>query len=858
MTPAPGEPGGARPPAAEERVRRQYREFKALLASNNECLALMAGLQEDLRFVPPRPHLVGERIAAVFERTVASVTALEHVTGKTYASFHRLAARGRREVEAFLAAEGRRESPAMAVSLAQVDASHAALVGGKAAALGEVANRVGLPVPEGFVLTAGAYAQVVGLPLWREVRDALRDLDPDDEAGLAAAATSLRAAVAGAALPRAVEVALTERARKLGARGGGFAVRSSAVGEGGQRTFAGQFGSLLNVPEHDLPRAYLEVLATRFSERALAYRLSQGITEVESPMAVLVLPTLGARAAGILYTQDPGRPGRGNMLIAATSGLGVDVAGGAAPADLYVVARTRSHAVLEHRPAEKGTRVVAAAGGGIAREAVSEEERRRPTLSTEDIQVLAAWGVRLEAHFGTPQDIEWVLDERGELYVVQTRDLLVGPGALRRAWSRPKAAPLFAGGRTVFPGRTSGPALALAEMPRAAHVPEGAIVFVRRATPEIVRVLPRLAGLVAERGNVAGHAAALLREWGIPSVFEAEGALGAVMPGATVSLDAARRAVFAGALWPPAARSVEIPERFAGGEADPLHRRLLTLRLVDPSALNFRPSACRSAHDVLRFCHEKAIEAMFTLSDSVLDRAPHAARRLAGATPIRLFVLDLGGGLAPSAQAGEEVRAEEIVSRPFQALWRGVMHPGVSWRREMPASLGGLASVVAGSLGSQSSARRALGEKSYLLVASDYMNLNSRLAFHFTLVDATLAGERNLNAVSFRFAGGGATRWRRNLRAVFLERILRHIGFQVDRRMDVVNAWFRKGSAAETEAALDHLGRLMACSSQLDMYMESHDTMEWYVEQFMQGNYRFAAATGANGEKPTRGEAPPP
>ncbi|TAM48285.1 MAG: hypothetical protein EPN53_10495 [Acidobacteria bacterium] len=827
------------PVSAEERVRRQYEEFKALLASNNECLALMAGLQEDFRFVPPLPEVVGDRVAAVFDRTVASVEALEKVTGKGYASFHRLAERGRREVEAYLGAVGLQERPPMAVSLAQVDATQAHLVGGKAASLGEVANHVGLPVPEGFVLTAGAYAETVGVPLWREIRDVLRDLDPDDEPALAAAARRLQAAVESLPLPRAVEVAITERARTLGTRCRGFAVRSSAVGEGGQRTFAGQFLSLLNVPEAEVPRAYLRVLASRFSERALAYRLSQGITEVESPMAVLVLPTLEARAAGILYTQDPGRPAPGHLLIAATSGLGLDVAGGVAPADLYVVARTRSHAVLEHRTADKTERVVAVAGGGIARTVVPEDERRRATLSTEDIQVLAPWGVRLEAHFASPQDVEWVLDDRGEFYVVQTRALAVGRGASRRAWSSPKATPLFAGGRTVFPGRTSGPAMSEVETPQASHVPEGTILLVRRPTPEIVKVLPRLAGLVAERGNITGHAAALLREYRIPSVFEAEGALQKVTSGTTVSLDATRRSLYEGTLWPPAARSVEIPERFTAGGTDPLHRRLLTLNLVDPSALNFRPSSCRSAHDVLRFCHEKAIEAMFSLSDSVLDRAPHAARRLAGATPIRLYVLDLGGGLAQGAGAAGDVRSEEIVSRPFQALWRGVTQPGVSWRREMPASIGGLASVMAGSLGSQSSARRALGEKSYLLVASEYMNLNSRLAFHFTLVDATLTDARNNNAVSFRFAGGGATRWRRNLRAVFLERILRHLGFQVDRRVDVVNAWFRKGTAAETEAALDHLGRLMACSSQLDMYMESHDTMEWYVEQFMRGNYAF-------------------
>lgn len=838
--------------SAEERARRKYGDFRSLLAANNECLALLTSLQEDLSYVPPLPGVVLERASGVFLRAASSVQALERLTGRTFPSFQRLLEAGRREVEAFVAAEGYRETPPLALPLSRLDASRVAEAGGKAATLGEVANRVGLPVPEGFVLTTAAYWQTAGLPLWSRVRDTLRELDPGNERALQEASRSLREAVRSLTLPRAVEVALTERAKALAQGGAGFAVRSSAVGEGGRRTFAGQFLSLLNVPEADLPRAYLEVLASRFSERAIAYRLAQGIREVESPLAVLVLPTVKAQSSGILYTRDPGRPGSGNLLITATTGLALDLAGGKAPADLFVVSRSRSHPVLERRTLEKPERVVPSAEGGIRREEVPEGDRRKPALSTEELQILAHWGVRLEAHFGVPQDVEWVLDEKGDLYIVQTRDLLVGRerSGLR---GRPKAAPLLSGGRTVFPGRASGKAVVEGEGGRPGPIPDGALLVIRRPTPEIARVLPRLAGVVAEEGNVTGHAAALLREYGIPALFEARGVLGRVKSGDSVSLDAARRTLYAGLLWPPPDRGVEVAERFAPEKGDPLHRRLLTLHLGDPSAFNFRPGACRSAHDVLRYCHEKAIEAMFTLSDTVLDRSPQAARRLVASTPIRLYVLDLGGGVRVTESGPAEVRPQEIASRPFQALWRGVNHPGVSWRREMPASLSGLASVMAGSLGAQSGVRRALGEKSYLLVAENHMNLNSRLAFHFTLVDACLGDEPNANYISFRFAGGGATRWRRNLRAMFLERVLRSLGFEADRRLDVVNAWHRKGSAEATERALDLLGRLMACSSQLDMYMESEESMEWYVAQFLQGNYRFENP----GEGPPAGEEVP-
>ncbi len=172
----------------------------------------------------------------------------------------------------------------------------------------------------------------------------------------------------------------------------------------------------------------------------------------------------------------------------------------------------------------------------------------------------------------------------------------------------------------------------------------------------------------------------------------------------------------------------------------------------------------------------------------------------------------------------------------------------------MPVSFSDFASVITGSLSSQASEVRALGERSYLLVADEYMNLNSRLAYHFSLVDACLSDTPSHNYISFRFTGGGATHQRRSLRACFLENCLLHYGFVVDRRGDLVNAWFKRAPAEDTEMNLDILGRLMACSSQLDMYMNSHDAMKWYTREFLAGNYSFSVGN----TEPSTDPATPP
>jgi pyruvate,water dikinase len=823
-------------PDVEDRLRQKYRACRRLIALNNECLELMAGLQEDLSYVPPRLDVLEGRVAAISTRASAAVAALEKLSDRSYASLGRLVEAQCEDVERYVAQREALHAPRLAVDLREIRAGDAPEVGSKAAMLGEIGNRVGLSVPPGYVVTTAAYWQFIGVPYWQTVRDAISRADVDDASSIRDSSTRLIDLVLAAPLPRAVEVAITERAAALQRGGPGLAVRSSAVGEGDTHSFAGQYASLVNVPPSGLTDAYRRVVASRFSERALTYRLTTGLPEVSSPMAVLFLPTINARASGILYTRDPRDPRGDTLLVTATLGFGLDIASGRVPADTFTISRSRAHAVLDRQIVHKDDVLELAAGGGLVRRPVPPSRADDPAIDGEQLALLANRGVRLEEHFGGPQDVEWVLDEHGQIWLVQSRPLAVATGGAGRG--RPRQPPIAEGGRTVYPGRTSGPACVADDVQETA-VARGSVLFIRRPSPEIVRLFPRIAGLVARQGNVTGHAAALLREFRIPSVFGMEGAFEQVKTGDPVSLDAVQAKVYARTLWPPGVQEAGPEERYVDRTGDPISRRLLALNLLDPNGFNFRPSGCKSTHDVLRFCHQRAIEAMFAVSDCEVDRGAHATKRLITPAPVNLYVLDIGGGLTHDAHLATDVEAAQILSRPFQALWRGVTHPGITWNRQLPPTLDGLASVVAQSMSAQTAVQRALGDRSYLMVAGEYMNLNSRLAYHFTLVDACVSDVAAENYISFRFAGGGATRSRRNLRGCFIEACLAHHGFQVDRRGDVVNAWYRKAPSEDTASKLDLLGRLMACSTQLDMYMTGEEMMRWYVRQFLAGNYAF-------------------
>ena len=832
-------PQSEAPGAVAGRVRTRYHNFRELLALNNEALELMAGLQEDLQFVPPRREVLGDRISLIFDRVVAVVGALERLTGIGQRLLRSSLEQQQREVERFTVTLDGQRRPRLSAWLSEVNAGSENDAGSKAAELGEVRNKLGLPVPEGFVLTTEAYRQYCGIPLWAETRNAVRDLDLRDLDAVQRVAEQLSRRVLELELPRAIEVAITARVEALLKNGGSLAVRSSARGEGGARSYAGQFLSLLNVSAAQAVDAYKQVVAARFSERALFYRLSAGLLEVDNPMAALFLVMVPASAAGIMYTRDPSNPKSKTLWITATHGLGLEIASGRTPADLFVVSRSRPHVLLERTIVQKREQLILNEGGGVISVPLAAGAQTDASLREGELHILAEWALKLEEHFHSPQDVEWVLGEDGRLWIVQSRPLANVDASASKPHSRPKADPRLEGGRAIYPGRTSGPAYLVEDIRNIGAAPQGSVVFIRKPSPEIVEIFPRIAGLVAEWGNVAGHAAALLREFQIPSVFQMEGAFGRIANGEPVSLDASQTRLYSGIFWPAIRRESSALERFAERDGDPISSRLLTLNLLDPLAENFRAAGCQSAHDVLRYCHEKAIAAMFEVNDREFERGVRNLKELKTRLPLHLSVLDLGGGLDAAGLEKASITPEQILSRPFQALWKGISHPGVTWTREMPTNLGDLASVLANSLAPQSGGMRGLGERSYLLVAAEYMNLNSRLAYHYSLVDACLSDTPGDNYISFRFEGGGAAHSRRNLRACFIERCLAHHGFRVDRRRDLVNGWFRKAPADQTAERLDILGRLLACASQLDMYMESREVMNWYAEQFIAGNYAF-------------------
>ncbi len=208
-------------------------------------------------------------------------------------------------------------------------------------------------------------------------------------------------------------------------------------------------------------------------------------------------------------------------------GLGQDLVAGTMEADRFVLARHQGGRLLECEIRPKPSRIAKTADGGVRSEAVSDEAAVRPSLDEIDLKRLWEVGRSLERHFGMPLDIEWVIDPAGKLWVVQARRLVAGDTeGDEQSHVTVSERPLLEGGVSIHAGRASGPMVRVMEARLPRSVPEGSILVLSTATPEIATLLPFIAGCITETGNPAGHAATLLREWRLPCLFGLEGASG--------------------------------------------------------------------------------------------------------------------------------------------------------------------------------------------------------------------------------------------------------------------------------------------------------------------------------------------
>jgi len=303
----------------------------------------------------------------------------------------------------------------------EIDQTQVALVGGKGASLGELARIDGIRSPRGFCVTTDAFRRIMASQLAiADGLERLTKLDPGDRDGIRTRTGELRATIEAIAIPDDLAAAITGTVARLDEHGP-YAVRSSATAEDlPTASFAGQQDTSLNVVG---PTAILQHVsrcwASLFTERAVVYRLRNGIDHRQVHMAVVLQQMLIPQASGVLFTADPVSGNRKILSVDASFGLGEALVSGLVNPDVFKV---RDHEIVQKTVASKRLAIEALPGGGTRRIEIDPAKQEQPALTDVQVVELARLGRKIEAHFGRPQDIEWCLVD-DDFQIVQSRPI---------------------------------------------------------------------------------------------------------------------------------------------------------------------------------------------------------------------------------------------------------------------------------------------------------------------------------------------------------------------------------------------------------------------------------------------------
>jgi pyruvate,water dikinase len=430
-------------------------------------------------------------------------------------------------------------------NFAELGLGDADVAGGKGANLGELV-RAGLPVPDGFVITAQAFLRAMDEAGVRdELARSSAGVRPDDSHGVDAAAHHMQALVRKAGVPAWLHDELAAAYRRLGTEAT-VAVRSSGTSEDAASTsFAGMNETFLHVRGVDeLESRLVDCWASAYGPRVVTYRAAQNVT-AEPAIAVVVQLMVDSDRSGVMFTADPSTGDRSRIVIEAAFGLGEVVVGGMVEPDTYVVDKD-SRALVSMRVGSKNFKIVRAAAGGTERVDLDRGAARVRVLSDQQILELTHLATRVEEHYGRPQDIEWAIENEA-VSLVQSRPITTlapdseeGPATTSRN--------VLVAGLPAAPGVVSGRVRVLASPTEAESLQGGVVLVATMTNPDWVPAIRRAAALVTDGGGMTCHAAIVARELRVPCIVGTRTATTVLRDGELVTVDGAAGRVTEGAL----------------------------------------------------------------------------------------------------------------------------------------------------------------------------------------------------------------------------------------------------------------------------------------------------------------------
>ncbi|MFA6427456.1 MAG: PEP/pyruvate-binding domain-containing protein [Candidatus Magasanikbacteria bacterium] len=301
------------------------------------------------------------------------------------------------------------------------------IAGGKGASLGEM-TQAGIPVPPGFVVLASAFDRFLEeTDLNVEIKARLKEVNIEDTNSIEKASVVIRDTIHDYKMPEDLQKEILKSFDNLNADF--VAVRSSATAEDSSvASWAGELETYLNTTREQVIEKVKQCWSSLFTPRAIFYRHEKNLIDHDVSVAVVVQKMVQSSVSGIAFTVHPVTEDRDQMIIEAGYGLGEAIVSGQITPDSYVVSKSEM-SILDINVGHQTRRLQRATNNEQQTDEGQNQwvetglEGEKQKLTGKQIMQVAEMCKKIEAHYGFPCDIEWAMDEKGELFITQSRPI---------------------------------------------------------------------------------------------------------------------------------------------------------------------------------------------------------------------------------------------------------------------------------------------------------------------------------------------------------------------------------------------------------------------------------------------------
>ncbi|MBT6773772.1 phosphoenolpyruvate synthase [Candidatus Woesearchaeota archaeon] len=456
-----------------------------------------------------------------------------------------------------------------------------ATAGGKGANLAEMIN-AGLPVPDGFAITAQTYKEFIERTgIKDKIQDKLSGLNVDDTATLQRVAKEVQKIIIDTEIPEEMKEEIIDNYELLGAEKEAHdlveakevfvAVRSSATAEDlPEASFAGQQATYLNVKGNaKVMTAVRACWASLFTARAIYYRTKNKFEHDKVLISAIVQKMVNSDKAGIMFTINPSTNQEDEIVIEAVYGLGESIVSGSVNPDTYIVdKKTKEIKSMKIKKQEWG--LFRNEQGENEKQDIPDNEKERQIIPDSEIKELARLGRRIEEHYGKPMDIEWAI-EKDQVLIVQARAVTtfhkeekVEEKSTGNSSAEEEAGKILVKGETASRGVYAGKVKIIKDISELNKIEKGDVMVTKMTTPDMVPAMQKAGAIVTDEGGMTCHAAIVSREMGIPCIVGTEIATKVLHDEQEITVHATRGIVYEGKI--EIKEAVSVQQTAGGGE----------------------------------------------------------------------------------------------------------------------------------------------------------------------------------------------------------------------------------------------------------------------------------------------------